>query len=121
MPDYIIFNENLSLIEIDSTGIVLKEDIQKSIERVNQLSLSGINRVLVDTTKQIKLPSTFDVFEIFSMFPRGIKVALLVSKNQSTFGDINFAETVAMNRGISVRVFETREESLSWLGVDIKA
>ena len=75
MSDHIILNDALSLIEIDSSGIVLRNDIQRSIEEVKQHhSRIGINKVLVDTTKQDKLPTTFDIFEIFSTSPRGIKL-----------------------------------------------
>lgn len=116
MPDKIKINEESGIVEIISFGAVSKRDIESSIAKTNQINEEiGINKVLVDTTEQDSMPNTFDIFSLFSQFPRDLRVALLANQDQPTSQEILFSETVAVNRGLTVRVFKSREEALSWL------
>lgn len=116
MPDDIKINKEYGVIEIRSFGKVSMKDIESSIKRVKQIHEEiGIDKVLVDTTEQESMPSTINIFEIFSKFPRDVKVALLTNICQITSQDIHFAETVAQNRGIRINEFEAQENALNWL------
>jgi len=116
MPDRIRLNEGLGIIEVDSYGSVTKEDIAGSISGVRRiLEEKGINRILVDTRGQEAMPGTVSIFELFSRFPLGFKVALLVKKSQPTSADQSFVETVAVNRGIQIQIFHRKTEALEWL------
>ena len=118
MPDEVKVNEECGIIEIRSYGEVTKEDIAHSIAEVCRLNLEkGINKVVVDTTEQEQLPGTMGMYELFSLFPRDLRVALVSEDLQPTARDIHFIETVAQNRGIKIRVFPSKEESLNWLGL----
>ena len=63
----------------------------------------------------------FDVMEIFALINSGssdalgIFEALAYVDAQQDFAKVKFAETVAVNRGIPVAVFDTVEEAANWL------
>ena len=116
MPDKVFFNEDIGVIEVESYGVVTKNDIQESIRTILQIAQDkGINWLLVDTTRQETMPSTTGIYDIFSTFPRSLKLALLVQPSQTTAEDIRFVETVGVNRGFSMQIFHSREEALKWL------
>ncbi len=116
MPDRIQVDEDRGIIEVESYGVVSKEDIAESITKVRQLlNEKGINRILVDTTGQETMPDTIGIFDLFSTFPREFRLALLVQKSQATAEDIRFLETVGVNRGILVQIFHEGEKALQWL------
>lgn len=116
MPDKFEINEKLGLMEIYSYGIVTAEDIDQSIEKAqNALKKYGLNKLLVDSRKQEKMPGAVSIFRIFSNFPRHISLAILAEKKQVTVNDIIFGENVAVNRGIRMRVFYDREAAVEWL------
>ena len=47
-------------------------------------------------------------------FPAGYRLALLIA-DEKMRESAEFAETVGVNRGIAVRVFEQRDAALAWL------
>ena len=114
MPDVIKINEESDIVEIKSFGVVSEKNIKSSIAKVTQINEEiGINKVLVDTTEQESMPNIIDIFFLFSRFPRDLRVALLANQDQSTLKEILFSETVAVNRGITVKIFQLRDEALS--------
>lgn len=116
MPDSVSFNPSLEIIEVQSFGVVTKADILDSIDRIQQLQKKHrTEQLLVDTTRQDSLPNPIEIFEIFSMYPREIKTALLVNKSQETAKDVELVETVALNRGNRIRIFHERGTALEWL------
>ncbi len=116
MSETITLNDAMGIIEIESSGTVTKEGIASSIDAVIRIKRErGIDRVLVDTRAQEAMPSVTGIFELFSQFPRDLKVALLVDRDQPTSRDNAFVETVSVNRGARIRTFSSREDALSWL------
>lgn len=116
MPDEFKINESLGIIEIRSSGIVSKEDIFNSIQKSRQAYAEiGISKIFVDTTKQEKMPGTVDLFNLFANFPREFALALLATKNQVTVEDILFAENVAVNRGVQMKIFYDSDKAVEWL------
>ena len=100
MLDKASFNQELEIIDVESYGVVTKEDILGSIEMIQRLQeANGISKLLIDTTKQDVLPNPIEIFEIFSVYPREIRTALLTQKIQSTAKERELVETVAVNRG----------------------
>lgn len=70
---------------MESFGVVTKGNIQDSIEKIKQLQEEhDISLLLVDTTQQESIPHSIEIVEIFSVYPRDIKTALLVVKTQAT-------------------------------------
>lgn len=116
MPDEVRFNREQNVIEVKSYGVVTKADISNSIKLIQQIQQeTGVDKLLVDTTGQESLPNAIEIFEIFSVYPGEIKTALLVNKSQTTADDVEFVETVALNRGKSMQVHYDRELALRWL------
>lgn len=79
---------------------------------------SGIRKVLVDARAQLAPMATLDAFTIWDdlapQVPRGAQFAILV--NWPLKGPV-FAETVAINRGVSVRYFNDEPAAVAWLKV----
>jgi ethanolamine utilization protein EutP (predicted NTPase) len=116
MPDRIEVNEDVGIIKVESYGVVSKEDIANSITKIRQiLNEKGINKILVDTTKQETMPSTYGIFDLFSTFPREFRLALLTQQSQATAEDISFVETVGVNHGVQVKIFHEEEQALQWM------
>lgn len=116
MPDRVQFNKALGIIEVESFGVVTKADIKDSIEQIQQLQEEhDVSLLLVDTTRQDTIPNPIEIFEIFSVYPRDIRTALLVVKSQATARDVDFVETVATNRGKPIKVFYSSQQALDWL------
>lgn len=116
MPDKVRLNEELDIIEVHSYGEVTGDDISSSIRQIREIQqASGVSRLLVDTTQQESLPSVFEILEIFSRYPREIKTALLVDRSQQTAHDVEFVETVGVNRGKKIQLHYDRAKALRWL------
>ena len=67
MPDPVRYDHELEIIETESYGDVRREDIPESIEKTKRIQTdTGVDRLLVDITRQQKLADSVDVFETFS-------------------------------------------------------
>jgi hypothetical protein len=118
MPDKIFVNEDLDIIEVESFGEVTADEIARSIAKVREIySEKGVSKILVDTCKQESLPTTIDIFDLFSTFPREFKLAILVKQSQITEEDLDFIETIAVNRAIRMKIFSERDVALEWLDI----
>ena len=118
MPDKVQVNKDQKFILVQSYGVVTREDIAESIASVREIfDNEGINKVLVDTTGQEKMPNTIDTYELFAEFPRAFRLALLIQQSQVTARDIAFVETVGFNRGVQMKIFHDKEQALRWLDI----
>lgn len=74
---------------------------------------TGIRRALVDLRKQGEAGPRLELFEFGRNIPSGMVFAVLSDAGR---GDHEFVETVALNRGKSVRLFfGPEEEAIDWL------
>jgi hypothetical protein len=116
MPEKIQVNEDLGIVELESSGKVTKQEMVESISQLREIfDKQGIYKVLVDATRQDKMPSTFDIYELFSTYPREIRLAVLIQLSQATADDITFGETVGVNRGVRMKTFCEKKQALKWL------
>jgi len=96
MPEMVSINKRLSMIQIDSTGFVDKNDLYSSLQSVLEIvEQTELKKVLVDATKQTNLPSIGDLYEFGTELltqARILKHALVVS--QLPHEELNFVETV---------------------------
>ncbi len=119
MPETVNIKSELNIIEVISFGDVTVEDVTATLPSVVKLSReTGINKVFVDTTEEKSLPETFAIYNFASKLPRSLSFAVLVKESQDTKRDVHFIETVAMNRGLLVQTFTSRNEALKWLDVN---
>jgi len=116
MADKIQVDEDCGIIEVESHGNISKADIAQSIANVqNILTEKGINKILVDTSKQKQMPSISEILDLFSNFPRDFKLALFVVKSQDTEKYVSFAKTVGASQGNRVKIFYDKGQARQWL------
>ena len=116
MPSSVKLNKAGDVIEIQSYGVVTKENIAESITKIKELNANTtVSTILVDTTEQEKLPDAFKLLELAKTFPRGMKVAMLIKETQPTKKDIHFVETANLNRGVDVKYFTDINQAMDWL------
>jgi hypothetical protein len=99
------FDENLQ--EVEQYGLTILEACKEG----------NYARVLCDETELEYRLSTLDTYEsavfLASQAPRLIKAAIVC--NPKFVQDAHFWETVATNRGLTVRVFKDVESARAWL------
>lgn len=107
------------LLTVRTTGF------DENLEEVKQYGLAIVEackegrylRVLCDETELEYRLGTLDTYEsavfLASQAPRLVKAAIVC--NPKFVQDAHFWETVAMNRGLTVRVFQTVESAREWL------
>ena len=119
MPDIIHVLEDEGFIRVHSHGVVTAKDVRSTIERIVEANRSqGINKVLVDTREQQRMPSTHSILTLFGDYPRGIRTALVMRPGQATAADIRFAENIARNRARPIKAFFDEQQALDWLRGD---
>ena len=80
------------------------------IERISEET--GICRVLVDVRKQTTVANTTALFDFGAHLPCSIAFAVLCEIN---LDEHRFIETVATNRGIAVKDFDSEQSAVEWL------
>lgn len=99
---YVAFDRNST---VDSWKASLGELVRLSAE-------SGITRAILDARRQESLASTTELYRFASNLPRHMAFAFLYDRNLAEY---QFLETVAVNRGLSVKSFVSEQEASDWL------
>ncbi|MCF6169643.1 MAG: hypothetical protein L3J31_00920 [Bacteroidales bacterium] len=116
MPDKITINEQLQLASVVPYGKVTSDEIENSINELARLfKEEKIDKVLVDTTKIEALPNAARLYSLSKKFPAVLKFALVASRDQLIFEELQFIETTSINKGKMVKVFESAEKAGDWL------
>jgi hypothetical protein len=112
--------------EEDNLLVVNASGFDESLEEVEQYGLAIVNackagnytRVLCNEFELEYRLSTLDTFKsaefIVAQAARVGRVAIVC--NEKFIEDAKFWETVAVNRGLTVRVFKSTEAARKWLG-----
>jgi hypothetical protein len=101
------------------TGVNNRENVERYLEEiVHECTIRGCRRVLIEEQLEGPRLGTIDVFEAASEgsrhTPGNIEAFAYVDVNAE--GNLmNFAETVAVNRGVLVRVFASVRDAKKWL------
>jgi hypothetical protein len=91
-------------------------DILETIDRLEEfVNETKFDKVLLDLTDVTSIPPLVEMFEITLKIPRRLWVAGLIEGNERLEADFEFAETVAKNRGMSLRIFRSRKDAVEWL------
>ena len=116
MPDEINVKKDLGIIVIRSFGLVTRDDIDSSVKDIQKIfEETGINKILVDATQQKKMPSIIEIVQLFSELSRDLRLALLANLLRATSNELELVRNVAISHGVSVRLFDDRDEALQWL------
>ncbi len=119
MPETVSINEDLGIICVRSYGEVTEQDLHTSRElTAKAYQEHGFTNVLVDAREEVSLPQTASLYDFVSGLlgadmPRTMKFALVVSEH--TKRDLAFIETVAVNRGLLVSIFDSCSAAVAWL------
>ena len=119
----VTYDENAKIITIKYWGNITLPELQRgSKDAAQKIIEHKCNHILVDsreidfqlsTLEIYDLPETFSsILSEFGLELRKIKRALLVDKLED---DYRFVETVAVNRGYRVKLFEDVNEARKWL------
>lgn len=117
MPEDVSILEDLGIIQVDSYGEVTEGDLLTSLEDILAIHKQrGFSRVLVDASRETSLPNSLPLHQFGSALSEDatvIKFAVVFS--EVVREDLRFLETVMQNRGMQVRLFNSRDEALAWL------
>ena len=117
MPETVEINKRLGIIQINSSGDLDQRDLYSSLQSVLEIfGKTGIKKVLIDTTEQTQMPTTIELHEFalkLSKQARMLKHAIVVSPRSHE--DNYFVETVSVNRGVNMKIFDSVGDALAWL------
>lgn len=110
---------DLLLVEAEGFDESL-EDVQAYGQAIIQACLAAdCSRVLCNETDLEYRLGTFDIFQsaesIAAQIHKTVKVAIVC--NERFTADAQFWETVAVNRGMTVRFFKDMDTARRWLGI----
>lgn len=117
MPDDIRFLEKDGIVKVVSTGVVAGEEMENTKKRLQRFyDEKAVCRVLVDITGLASVPGLADIFEAMAS-PHLLewRIAFLTTASIPIKKDVAFAETVGLNRGKTVKVFEDEGAARRWL------
>lgn len=108
---------NLLRVKASGRDESLEEVMAYGLAIIETAKESGCTRVLCDELELDYALGTFDTFEaakfIAEQVPGVARVAIVCKQEQAD--DAEFWETVATNRGMSVRMFHDLEEAEAWI------
>lgn len=113
MPEEVKIDTVNQLLHVQFFSDSTVNNWKKALVEVERLSEeTGFCRVLVDVRKQKDLADTMTLFNFGTHLPRSIKFAVLCELN---IEDHRFIESVAINRGINVKDFDSEKNAIEWL------
>lgn len=102
---------------IESSNLVGDEDLSGSFRAVMQMVQdTGFTKVMVDASALVSLPPLLHPHcfaKEIAEKTHGLKHAIILSVHSPK--KIRHIETVAMNRGTQIHIFNTRADALQWL------
>ena len=107
------------IIVVEEHDEVTEQDFVQSIDAIRRLSQQhGCLGVLVDTTRQTTATDLSNLYErgahaAARLQILGLSLAIVVSERLRKPHE--FFENVAVNRGVTVQIFDDRQAALAWL------
>lgn len=119
MPYKLNFNQKPAYLHATVTGYNSKENVMRYLEEVRiECVARNCVRVLIEERLEGPRLGTMDVFNIAAEGSRqalGVFQAIAYVDVNADSGELKFAETVAVNRGIPVRLFWSVADAETWL------
>lgn len=122
MPWNVEYNSQLGIIQGQYVGRVTDGDFIKATAKALSLSKANkTNRFLIDDSRWEGGTSTFGLYDLPKLFQeqgfeRGSKAALILPPaGTPEENDARFFETVCVNSGWQVEVFNDRQKAIDWL------
>jgi len=108
------------VLEIVHTGemTIVQASLSRD-EAAAMMKKSGLRLVLADVSRTAHDETTMDLMEFnashYDVFPNGTRLGVVIPSDPGKADSARFAETVAVNRGVAMRIFLDYDEALSWL------
>ena len=122
MPWNLKKSADFKTLEIEFSGVITAQELSEVMAAAIRLAnAENIFLILADcTTLTGKTNSVFDLYFLADVLiahnlGHKIKEALVLPMQPDLIEDIKFWETTCFNRGIKVRVFNSREQAVKWL------
>ena len=108
------------IVEIVHTGrMTIKEATASRKEAAAIMTGRDLRLVLADVSDTDHDESTIDLFDFntsqYDVFPRFTQLAVVIPPDPGKLASAQFAETVAVNRGIMMKIFLYKDDAMSWL------
>ena len=105
-------------VRLVMSGSMTRDDYERSsVQLSSVLEENGRKRLLVDTrqrTSELSTTGDYDFTkQLPSRFPPGTRLAILFAPDKVQ--NLNFVQTVARNRGLSLMLFDDDVEAVGWL------
>lgn len=117
------YQDDAEVLRVEITGVRSNDDLtsceKKAWREVAKIAREkNLAKILVISNATGRYP-TWDAYQINSSLEecgiqREWKIAF-VNLDQDSFQEVKFAETVAVNRGFNVSVFNKQENALKWI------
>jgi hypothetical protein len=104
------------------TGDNTPADVAGYLDRIRGVCAEhGLSKVLIEENLTGPPFETVDVYDVVSVASEGVApairyIAFVDTNPQHAFAAMEFAETVAVNRGVNVRVFRDVPSATEWIG-----
>lgn len=114
------YNAELCIVEVTCKGKVSFNELKTEQAPVFSLAKEyNTDMFLLDLTNYEKSLSPSDILGGVSSYndniTRRIRIAVVAPISEEARQDIQFYETVCLNRGWNARVFTERQEAIDWL------
>jgi hypothetical protein len=109
-----------SVVEVVHTGRMLEEEVNRAREELSQIMSEGEYRLLLADISNASIEgSTSSVYRFnashYGSLPGGTRIAVLASGSSANSETLRFCENVAVNRGVLMRMFQSRDDAMAWL------
>ena len=121
MPYNVNYIEKEGIVEVVSFGNITIEDfVNQGKEAIELAKEKGTNLFFADDSDMVgpidisvivSIPGFWDKFSA----PRTNRLAVLISRDETLHEDFRFFETVCLNRGWMVKLFDKKEDAHEWL------
>jgi hypothetical protein len=121
MPFTVKYNTELSIIESVLVDQVSNKELLKHEAQCIALAKENESTRIITDAKQATLEmSVIDLYSLPEFYgdqdlQRSVRIAVLPPTSEAGKDLVDFYETVSLNRGWTVGVFEERQEALDWL------
>jgi hypothetical protein len=121
MPSVVRHDKTLQLIEVVHTGTLTAKGLQESTDEGVALNVeTGVNSILIDAAHLESAEYFLGVFDLPQQYAEGglsrqACIALVMPKKTVARKIAQFYDDVCVNRGWTVKPFETRDAAVEWL------
>jgi hypothetical protein len=118
---HLSFGVKNECLQVQVTGVNTPQNVLSYLIEIQELcQRHSCSKVLIEENLEGPSINMFEIFEIIGQASQNIpgsiqKIAYVDINTKHNKKSMHFAETVAVNRGVNIKLFDTTREALSWL------